>query len=77
VPIKVQLVLRQLGSRRRHVELGRPLQPESLADLTRDRIRWVGWLPVQQLLVEHVTDIGNHLLAGNNERVTDADRETL
>jgi uncharacterized protein YutE (UPF0331/DUF86 family) len=34
-------------------------------------------LHAQQLLVEHVTDIGNHLLAGNNERVTDDGRETL
>jgi uncharacterized protein YutE (UPF0331/DUF86 family) len=77
MPIKLQLVLRQLGSLRRYVELLRPLQSESLADLSRDRLRWYGLLHVLQMLVEHVTDIGNHLLAGINEHVTDDARETI
>jgi uncharacterized protein YutE (UPF0331/DUF86 family) len=77
VPIKLQVVLRQLGSLRRHIELLRPLQSESLANLSRDRLRWYGLLHVLQLMVEHVTDISNHLLAGINEHVTDDARETI
>ncbi len=77
MPIKVEVVVRQLTSLRRYVELVRPLQSESLADLTLDPLRWNGLLHILQLLVEHVTDTGNHLLAGINEQVTDDARETL
>lgn len=77
MPIKPQLVLRQLGSLRRHIELLRPLQTEPLAELSRDRLRWYGLLYVLQMLVEHVTDISNHLLAGTNEVVTDDARSTI
>ena len=77
MPIKPQLVLRQLGSLRRHIELLRPLQTQPLAELSRDRLRWYGLLYVLQMLVEHVTDISNHLPAGTNEVVTDDGRETI
>ncbi len=74
---KTEVILRLLVSMRRHIELVRPLQRETLAQMMSDTLRWYGLLRSLQLLVEHVVDVGNHLLAGTNHIVTDDARTTL
>jgi uncharacterized protein YutE (UPF0331/DUF86 family) len=75
--IKPNVVLRLLDSLKRHVEALRPLQRESLAALTADKLRWNGVLHLLQLSVEHVMDISNHLLAGTQRMVPDDGRESI
>ena len=63
--IKSAVILRLLESLRENVTLLRPLQPESLADLTADLVRYNGVIHLLQTSVEHVTDVCAHLLAGS------------
>ena len=69
--IKVEIVLGLLVSLREHLERLRPFQAESLPDLTKDWVKWYALLHALQILVEHVTDVGNHLLAGTGQTVPD------
>ena len=69
--IKVAIVLELLVSLREHLERLRPFQAESLPDLTKDWVKWYALLHALQILVEHVTDIGNYLLAGTGQKVPD------
>ena len=75
--IKVPVVKTLLDSLSQQVALLRPLQGVSLKELTDDLLRWNGVLHVLQVSVEHVTDIGAHLLAGSGAGVPDSHREIV
>ncbi len=75
--IKVPVVQKLLTSLGEQVVVIRPLQKFSLKELSDDPLRWNGLLHLLQISVEHVTDIGAHLLAGSGSDVPDAHREIL
>jgi uncharacterized protein YutE (UPF0331/DUF86 family)/predicted nucleotidyltransferase len=75
--IKLEVVQRLLVSLHEKVELLRPLQHVSLKELTADPLRWNGTLHLLQLSIEHVTDIGAHLLAGRGLAVPDDYRQII
>src|SRR5438067_4468962 len=75
--IRVAILLELHGSVREHLERLRPFKSESLPDLTKDWVKWYALLHALQILVEHVTDIGNHLLAGIGQTVPDDARVAI
>lgn len=75
--IKLEVVQRLLESLHEQVELLRPLQRFSLKELTADPLRWNGALHLLQVSVEHVTDIGAHILAGQGVAVPDDHRQII
>lgn len=74
--LKAAVLEKLLASLRRYVEQVRPLQTTPLGELTADWVRWNGVLHILQLCVEHVVDIGNHLLVARDV-VSDSNRETI
>src|SRR5438874_5482358 len=75
--IKVAILIELLGSLREHLGRLRPFTSEFLPDLTKDWVKWYALLHALQILVEHVTDIGNHLLAGTGQTVPDDARVAI
>jgi uncharacterized protein YutE (UPF0331/DUF86 family) len=75
--IKLEIVKRLLESLQEQIELLRPIQHLSLKELTADPLRWNGTLHLLQLSVEHVTDIGVHLLSGRGLAVPDDYRQII
>lgn len=75
--IKLEVVKRLLESLQEQIELLRPIQRLSLKELTADPLRWNGTLHLLQLSVEHVTDIGVHLLSGRGVAVPDDYRQII
>ena len=61
--VKLDVVLGLLRSLESNLELLKPLRAEPLAALTSDLVRYNGMLHLLQLSVQHVTDIGAHLVA--------------
>ena len=75
--IKPAVVLRLLESLRENITLLRPVQSESMADLTADLLRYNGVIHLLQTSVEHVTDVGAHLLAGSGLEMPDEYRQII
>jgi uncharacterized protein YutE (UPF0331/DUF86 family) len=75
--IKTAVVLQLLDSLREEITLLRPLQSESLADLTADPVRYNGVLHLLQIAIQHVTDVGAHLLAGSGLALPDEYRQII
>jgi uncharacterized protein YutE (UPF0331/DUF86 family) len=75
--IKPAVILRLLESLRENITLLRPLQSESMADLTADPLRYNGVIHLLQTSVEHVTDVGAHLLAGSGLEIPDEYRQII
>lgn len=75
--IKPEVVLRLLESLREHVNLLRSVQSETLSGLTSDLLRYNGVIHLLQLCIEHVTDIGAHILAGSGLEMPDEYREII
>jgi uncharacterized protein YutE (UPF0331/DUF86 family) len=67
--VKTEVILRLLESLRENITLLRPLQSESLAELTADPLRYNGVIHLLQTSVGHVTDVGTHILAGSGLEV--------
>ena len=63
--IKTEVLKGLLASLHRHVVYLRSQQEFTLKELTDDFVRWNGVLHLLQLSVQHVTDIGAHLLVGS------------
>jgi uncharacterized protein YutE (UPF0331/DUF86 family) len=74
--LKTVVVEKLLASLRRYLTQARSVQAIPLGELTADWVRWNGVLHILQLCVEHVVDIGNHLLAARDV-VSDSNRETI
>ncbi|MFQ6058747.1 MAG: DUF86 domain-containing protein [Anaerolineae bacterium] len=75
--VKPATVIKLLESLSEHIELLRPAQGLTLAELTGDPLRYGGVLHYLQLAIQHVTDIGAHLLAGSGRAVPDDYREII
>lgn len=75
--IKPDVILELLESLREYVKLLRSAQSESLASVTADPIRYNGIIHLLQLCVEHVTDIGAHILAGSGLEMPDEYRDII
>jgi uncharacterized protein YutE (UPF0331/DUF86 family) len=69
--IKLAVILQRLESLRENITLLRPVQSESLAELTADPLRYHGVIHLLQISVEHVIDVGAHLLAGSGLETPD------
>jgi uncharacterized protein YutE (UPF0331/DUF86 family) len=75
--IKPAVILQLLESLREQITLLEPLQSESLANLMADPLRYNGLLHLMQTSVEHVTDVGAHLLAGSGLEVPDEYKQII
>ncbi len=75
--IKPEVIIKLLESLREHVNLLRSVQSESLASLTADLVRYNGVIHLLQICVEHVTDIGAHILAGSGLEMPDEYRDII
>ena len=75
--IDLELFVALASSLREQVRLLRPIQRLSLKELTDEPIRWNGVLHLLQVSVEHVTDIGAHILAGSDLGVPPNHREII
>ncbi len=75
--LKPDVILKILESLREQVKLLRSVQSEPLASLTADLIRYNGVIHLLQLCVEHVTDVGAHILAGTGLEMPDEYREII
>jgi uncharacterized protein YutE (UPF0331/DUF86 family) len=75
--IKLHVVLQILESLREQITLLRPLKSESLAELTADLVRYNGVIHLLHTAVEHVTDVGAHILGGTGLEVPDGYREII
>ena len=75
--VRKEVVAKLLESLREKIELMRPLQIASLAELTKDLVRYNGLLHLMQLSVEHVSDISAHLLASTDAAPPDGYREVI
>jgi len=69
--IKSAVILKLLESLREHITLLRPAQAESLAELMADPLRYNGVIRLLQVAVEHMLNIGAHLLAGSGLEAPD------
>lgn len=61
--LKIDTVLGLLHSLENTLSLLKPLRDESLGQLTTDLVRYHGVLHLLQVSIQHVTDIGAHILA--------------
>lgn len=75
--IKPDVILKILESLREHIKLLRAVQSESLASLTADLVRYNGVIHLLQLCVEHVADVGAHILAGSGLEMPGEYREII
>ncbi|HIC94362.1 MAG TPA: DUF86 domain-containing protein [Anaerolineae bacterium] len=75
--IKSATIIKLLESLREYIEFLRPAQSLTLAKLTADPLRYGGVLHYLQLAIQHMTDIGAHLLAGTGRAVPDDYRQII
>jgi uncharacterized protein YutE (UPF0331/DUF86 family) len=75
--VKSAVILRLLESLRENVTLLRPVQSESLADLMADIIRYNGTIRLLQTAIQHVLDVGAHVLAGSSLEVPDEYKQII
>lgn len=75
--VKAETIIELLDSLKEMIGHLRQVQTLSLAELLADRLRYSGVLHYLQLAVQHVTDIGAHLLAGTGYALPEDYRQII